>query len=792
MLSYQFSQFYFDVSSGSLITDHNLASQHEIQLRHKVANLLAYLITHRERVISKEELLKELWQHGDYRENSLTQSIRELRAALGDTAKNSSFVKTYPQRGYQWVCQLVATDENQSIEKVAKEVVNNTVVTPANDMPNQTVTTNNKIFPSLVCLVALVVFWYFSNMNESTHNNTEDPTSTAVQSLLVLPFINATNDRSMAWLELGLADMLAVDIQRNNQLKVTPPAIANALLLEAQLPWPTLPVHIRSLLKEHQVQVALFASVRMHKEQQVLDFQLIYANGNTKQGSMSYPSLPGAARSIKQQLLNLLVPQQNKTTAPDEDPIAALALAEGMQALQKEGALTAKKYFQASLTINDSSQWTRAYLARSYYTLGDWQGAEQLFAEIPVTTINSDPSLAAFIQYWRAELAFRRGDNELNLQIDDAVSKAELAVDSKQMALSYRLKAKVAWQNMDWSAHQQWLTKADRLFGIKNDLSIAADKLFYLGNPTNVGLEVNPDNDLQKNQQYLIEALSFYQQMNDKNMIAASQFGIAKNYTFALDVREKALDQALGFYRQLQQPYELAVTLIYAGFFQMQLHDGIAASRYFSEAKTIAVKLGAKPQVVNSDFYLAFANLDQGLDQRALERHGTNKEKLLESISQLQQFIENKPGMIMTANALVFLGWANTELGHFDLALQQLAQAKDINEQYQMPTTYGYSSYSIMRIHLERGDYDAVTDMADELITTRLQASFLARAFYEKGDVQQAINILQDFKHKLPQQWQQADDQRLVQYQGSLNGEKINLGTEPKAHLIYCESDWQR
>ena len=105
MLNYQFSQFHFYVSSGSLIVDRNTESQQEIQLRHKVANLLTYLITHRERVVSKEELLSELWQHGDYRENSLTQSIRELRTALGDTAKNSSFVKTYPQRGYQWVCQ---------------------------------------------------------------------------------------------------------------------------------------------------------------------------------------------------------------------------------------------------------------------------------------------------------------------------------------------------------------------------------------------------------------------------------------------------------------------------------------------------------------------------------------------------------------------------------------------------------------------------------------------------------------------------------------------------------------
>jgi len=322
-------------------------------------------------------------------------------------------------------------------------------------------------------------------------------------------------------------------------------------------------------------------------------------------------------------------------------------------------------------------------------------------------------------------------------------------------------------------------------------LNIEADKLFYLGNPSNVGLEVNPDNDLEKNQQYLLQALNFYQQLGDKSKVAASHFAIAQNYTFTLNIRQQSLQQALDLYRQLQHPYELAMALIYAGFYQMQLHDGIAASAYFSEAKTIATQLNAKPLMIDSDFYLAFANLDQGLDQSGLGRHGKNEEKLHEAILQLQRFIKAEPGKIMTANALVFLGWANTELGHFDLALRQLAQAKAINEQYKMPTTFGYSSYSMMRIYLEREDYDAVIDMADETITTRLQASFLARAFYEKGNIEQAIKVLKDLKKKLPQQWQQADEQRLAQYQSVLNGGKLNLGSEPKAHLVYCESDWE-
>ena len=66
MSIYQFGQFNFDESRGSLtsldkeLQDSN-ENQVEIQLRHKVANLLAYLIKNSTRIISKEELLTELW-----------------------------------------------------------------------------------------------------------------------------------------------------------------------------------------------------------------------------------------------------------------------------------------------------------------------------------------------------------------------------------------------------------------------------------------------------------------------------------------------------------------------------------------------------------------------------------------------------------------------------------------------------------------------------------------------------------------------------------------------------------
>jgi DNA-binding winged helix-turn-helix (wHTH) protein/tetratricopeptide (TPR) repeat protein len=877
MSIYQFAQFRFDESRGSLTafkddeinsnntsgnnsknnsepqgstTDINkseLSAGSPIQLRRKVANLLSYLITHRTRIISKDELLSELWLHGDYRENSLTQSIRELRAALGDNAKSPSFIKTYPQRGYQWIqipTDILHDNTTNAEESNNSELTNSTlsieneVSTESEQSPSNSslplashmqnaesiVADNNrheidadsshatntvsiepkksakKLYIAVSSIIALLVglfFWfnYFEKM--TSNNNQPHHQASGITSLLVLPFINATEKPSMGWLELGLADMLAIDLQRHdsmstNQLHVTPPAVANALLLNAQLPWPTLPIHIRTLLREHNIEAAIFASVRLYKNQQVLDFQIIHAQDEIQQGSISYPSLPAALQSVSQQLLHLLNP---KLTPPskskNDNPITSQALAQGMQALQQEGPQRARKYFQAVLLLEEDNYWASAYSARSSFALGQWQEAEKEFNSLPTTALADDPSLDAFIHYWLAEIAFRRGNTDAEELVNIALDKAERVSDAKQMARSYRLKGQIAWHQRDWAAHQMWSVKANNLFAVNNELNVEANKLFYLGSPSNSGLEKAPINDLQKNKASLLKALNFYQQLGNQTMIAASQFAIAQNYTFELATRATALQKTLTLYKQLQQPYELAQALNYAGFYHMQLHDGKTASRYFSQARDIAQTLGANALLEVSDFYLAFAMLDQGLDQSALGRHGKDEAKLKNAIDHLETFIANKPSPDLEGSALVFLGWANTELGHLDLALEQLNKAKVLNTELNMPITLGYSNYSIMRIHLERGNYQAVIAMANDEITTRLQAVYLARAYYEQGQSEMAINVLVKFKKNLAGLWQEKDALRLSQYQLNLSGTELNLGDEPKAHLVYCESDWQ-
>src|SRR5262245_48212409 len=69
-----------------------------LQLRPKSFDVLAYLSRNRGRLVSKTELIDQIWGHVAVTENSLVQCIKDMRQVLNG---NSQFeIKTVPKRGY--------------------------------------------------------------------------------------------------------------------------------------------------------------------------------------------------------------------------------------------------------------------------------------------------------------------------------------------------------------------------------------------------------------------------------------------------------------------------------------------------------------------------------------------------------------------------------------------------------------------------------------------------------------------------------------------------------------------
>lgn len=74
----------------------------------KAFDLLAYLLTNRERVISHDELMDALWPGVIVTEAALARTVMKARKAVGDDAGRQAVIRTVPKRGYRFVGQIDA------------------------------------------------------------------------------------------------------------------------------------------------------------------------------------------------------------------------------------------------------------------------------------------------------------------------------------------------------------------------------------------------------------------------------------------------------------------------------------------------------------------------------------------------------------------------------------------------------------------------------------------------------------------------------------------------------------
>jgi TolB-like protein len=72
----------------------------------QVFDLLVHLIRHRDRVVSKDELLAAVWHGRIVSESALFNRINAARSAIGDSGNQQRLVKTLPRRGIRFVGEV--------------------------------------------------------------------------------------------------------------------------------------------------------------------------------------------------------------------------------------------------------------------------------------------------------------------------------------------------------------------------------------------------------------------------------------------------------------------------------------------------------------------------------------------------------------------------------------------------------------------------------------------------------------------------------------------------------------
>jgi pimeloyl-ACP methyl ester carboxylesterase/DNA-binding winged helix-turn-helix (wHTH) protein len=72
----------------------------------QVFDVLAHLVAHRDRVVTKEELLDAVWGDRFVSESALTSRIKDARRAVGDDGHRQAVIRTVHGRGYRFVAPV--------------------------------------------------------------------------------------------------------------------------------------------------------------------------------------------------------------------------------------------------------------------------------------------------------------------------------------------------------------------------------------------------------------------------------------------------------------------------------------------------------------------------------------------------------------------------------------------------------------------------------------------------------------------------------------------------------------
>jgi Tol biopolymer transport system component/DNA-binding winged helix-turn-helix (wHTH) protein len=79
-----------------------------VALEPKAVTLLLYLLEHRARVVTKDELADHLWRDTFVTPNALTRLVAQLRRELGDAAHEARYIQTVHRRGYRFIANVTA------------------------------------------------------------------------------------------------------------------------------------------------------------------------------------------------------------------------------------------------------------------------------------------------------------------------------------------------------------------------------------------------------------------------------------------------------------------------------------------------------------------------------------------------------------------------------------------------------------------------------------------------------------------------------------------------------------
>jgi TolB-like protein/DNA-binding winged helix-turn-helix (wHTH) protein/tetratricopeptide (TPR) repeat protein len=165
-----------------------------VSVEPKVFDLLAYLIEHREHVISHDELLDALWPGVNVGPAAISRAVQRARHAVGDDGKHQRVLHTEHGRGFRFVAEVSVVDAPVGAEPM-----------PRGGRVRWGAAAGVAVLLLVAASAWLLGYW---------------PGASRAHSLAVLPFANLSGDPDQEYFSDGISEELLNTLTQFEGLKV--------------------------------------------------------------------------------------------------------------------------------------------------------------------------------------------------------------------------------------------------------------------------------------------------------------------------------------------------------------------------------------------------------------------------------------------------------------------------------------------------------------------------------------------------------------------------------------------
>jgi eukaryotic-like serine/threonine-protein kinase len=236
---FKFGKFQIDALARTLRREEEI-----VTLNRRAFDVLLYLVQNPGKVVSRDELLKNVWSDTFVDENSLAQSISVLRRALDEKPGDNNYIVTLPGRGYQFVSQVqVVVPESVSLVPdgtaagresrgllFQKRTIRTSVITEEKQQLSLPSPRNRNVLTlvAVLAVAATSIAGYYAwtrfhrvqpGINPSTISSSALSTAPR-RSIAVLGFRNLSGRPEEGWLSTAFAEMLSTELGAGEKLRL--------------------------------------------------------------------------------------------------------------------------------------------------------------------------------------------------------------------------------------------------------------------------------------------------------------------------------------------------------------------------------------------------------------------------------------------------------------------------------------------------------------------------------------------------------------------------------------------